>query len=216
MFGYAQIVVRGLRNGEKRGIKMLIVIVGDFGVGKDTVADMCIDLLGDEACKIKSWTTRRPRYPHENTHNFVLTNDSDAYFNEIISQQGDLVAYTKIDNEYYWVTFDQFNNCKYEFYITDKKGACDVFDNIDEKKLLIEIRRPKELISIDKDRLNREKFPSQPNVPMDICLLNNYDNLNDLRNDVLELVNCIIYAEDSSLKEYKSDWSNEHILKLNY
>ena len=45
MFGYVQIVVRGLRNGEKRGIKMLIVIVGDFGVGKDTVADMCIDLF---------------------------------------------------------------------------------------------------------------------------------------------------------------------------
>ena len=66
------------------GDKMIILITGDFGVGKDTFADFLIEEINKEnaeitnqdiyvwrAKKIKSFTTRKPRYEGEDTHTFI-------------------------------------------------------------------------------------------------------------------------------------------------
>ena len=41
---------------------MIVLITGDFGVGKDMFADMLDEDFGDESVKIKSYTTREKRY----------------------------------------------------------------------------------------------------------------------------------------------------------
>ena len=50
---------------------MIVLITGDFGVGKDTFADMLNEDFGEESVKIQSYTTREKRYNTEDTHIFV-------------------------------------------------------------------------------------------------------------------------------------------------
>lgn len=49
---------------------MIILVVGNFGVGKDTFADFMLKYL-PESIKIKSFTTREPRFDGEDTHIFT-------------------------------------------------------------------------------------------------------------------------------------------------
>lgn len=142
---------------------MLILVLGGFGVGKDTVVDMLVDIIGkDKAYKIPSWTTREPRYKGEDTHNFIWwPGSTSAERNEIFHKEvvpmGVCAAYSIIDYCYYWIEYDQIGNTQYEFYITDKYGARQIMKNLTEEKyFILLIDRPKNLITVESERLNRE------------------------------------------------------------
>ena len=134
---------------------MIILITGGFGVGKDIFADYLTEALPNSQ-KIKSYTTRPPRYPGENTH--IFTDQQPPT---------ETVAKTIIDNQSYWTIPSQFDKNKNNIYVVDDIGVRDtVASNID-KVFIILITRPKHLIQIDKKRLNRtrtEKFHFEPDI----------------------------------------------------
>ena len=177
---------------------MIILIIGDFGVGKDTVADMCVDILGDEkAHKIKSYTTRDPRYPEEDTHTFISVEHTffkskKCFFKDVVLNSGKLVAYTQIDNEFYWTEIDQFFQKPFEFYVTDNKGAAEVVYNIREVPvMIIKIDRPQSMIDVEEERLNRTRSSNNPDIPPTIFFRNDTDTLEQLRDNV-EVLCCAI------------------------
>ena len=142
---------------------MIILIVGDFGVGKDTFADMLVDCFGDEAHKILSYTTRKQRYDGEDTHIFVSHDFWNAVQEEIPSP---IVAETKIDGEFYGTLRHQFcgslpyEDISYDIYVVDDIGVRDVIQSHIDSVFVIEIVRPKWLIKVPKERLNRQRTDS--------------------------------------------------------
>lgn len=182
------------------GEKMIIIVLGDFGVGKDTIVDMLVDIIGeDKAYKIRSWTTRGPRFPEEDTHNFFwwpgsTRNDRNQAFLYDVLNSGNCAAWSMIGYHYYWVEFNQIGNTEYEFYITDPKGARDIMEKIDEKFLVLEIRRPDPLINVPKERLNRIRhiFLNSIKSPhSDIVFENIYPDLKTLKDKLFDLADCI-------------------------
>lgn len=168
---------------------MLILIMGDFGVGKDTIADMFVDYLGDEACKIKSWTTRPPRFKGEDTHFFIDDETAQSFSRE------ETLAYCKIGDYHYWTTFSQFGQKKYEFYVIDRESVYQVASRFRNPFIIIEVRRPFNLIDVDKDRLNRRRIKNDSFDHKDFnanIVYNNFStNLEDLYEDVIVMAEMI-------------------------
>lgn len=165
---------------------MLILITGDFGVGKDTIVDMFVDYLGDDACKIKSWTTRPPRFEGEDTHKFY-EGKLDPF------SLDNIVAFCTIGKYHYWTELSQFNQKKYEFYVIDLDSIYQVISK--QSKLppimVILIKRPNSLIGVDETRLNRKRVcdefdPNYPYINFDIDMVYNNlsSDLEDLNDDV--------------------------------
>lgn len=133
---------------------MICLIVGDFGVGKDTVADFLMDMFSEKgnsikAQKILSYSTRNPRFDGEDTHIFCTKEEFEG-FNDIIAQ-------TKIGGNYYGARASQFDKDKINLYCVDEKGVNDIVNaNIDDW-VVIEVVRPKWLIDLPEDRLNRKR-----------------------------------------------------------
>lgn len=126
---------------------MIVLITGDFGVGKDTFADMLNEDFGEESVKIQSYTTREKRYNTEDTHIFV----------DKFTDNGDIVAYTEIEGCQYWTRRNQFGTAQYDIYVVDDIGIREVLAaNIDDT-FIIEIQRPRELINVSDLRLNRRR-----------------------------------------------------------
>ena len=88
----------------------ILLITGKSGVGKDTIADFLCKSYG--YTKVKSYTTRPPRYEGEDTHIFV----SRSAFNELSNR----VAYTNRNGVEYCATAAQANNS--DIYIIDPPG----------------------------------------------------------------------------------------------
>lgn len=145
---------------------MIICILGDYGVGKDTFADMLIKEL-PEAKKIKSYTTRPPRYPDENTHIFIPYTSCVCHlamqkmkipsFSETLNIPETWLAYSIIDGHFYWTEKDQFN-AEYNIYVIDDVGLKQVIDSKFDDIYVIEIIRPEHLIDVSKKRTSREKM----------------------------------------------------------
>lgn len=134
-------------------IDMIILIVGDFGVGKDTFANMLLTHFGLEYAQlIRSKTTRKPRYENEITHEFLTIQDYE-------NDQDNIVAQTKIDDQYYWTTKDQFEQFfnGFSIYVVDDIGVRDVIQSDIDDVYIIEVIRPSWLIEADPQRLNRER-----------------------------------------------------------
>lgn len=147
---------------------MIILVAGDFGVGKDTFADYLLEAFGEKAQKILSYTTRRPRYADENTHIFVEE-----------MAKGEVVACSQIDGQYYWTLPEQFDKDKINIYVVDDIGVRDTIAAGIDKTFIILITRPSHLIDIDKERLVRQRsefFEFEP----DIEIIND-GSLDDLR-----------------------------------
>lgn len=168
---------------------MIILIIGDFGVGKDTIADMFVEYLGEEkSCKIKSWTTREPRCEGEDTHCFM---DKNTFLYGPVDQTDrKVITFSKIGGHYYWTEASQFMKKDYEFYVIDKVGAYRFLhsrNRPDVPVYTIEVKRPKLLIKVDKSRLEREreKYKEEISIPIDIVYNNYKENLDDLRDDVM-------------------------------
>jgi len=176
---------------------MLILITGDFGVGKDTIADMFVDYLGDEACKIKSWTTRPPRFEGENTHLFC---DNELAQSFPVSE---MVAYCTIEGYRYWTDFSQFNNKKYEFYVIDIDSVYQVVSKQNRLPpiVIILIKRPNCLIKVEEARLNRKRedddsYFEHPYVNFNINMVYNNlsSDLEDLNDDVRMMAEMIKHS----------------------
>lgn len=139
---------------------MILLIVGDFCVGKDIVADMMYDYIGfypqyDDftVTKIKSYTTRKPRFADENTHEFCSKEEFDEF--------DDIIAFTCINNEYYGARASQFDlesKNHFDIYIVDPKGVYDiVHSGIPAENIhTIEVVRPKWMRNCSKERLERK------------------------------------------------------------
>lgn len=141
---------------------MIICIYGDYGVGKDTFADMLVQAYKEylegygTVKKILSYTTRKKRDNEGPTHTFISKKEWEKLTN--------FVAKTKINNEYYGATIDQFN-ADYNIYVINEDGLSSIIKTKKNTDLLknhqiciIKVIRPIEKISIDENRLNREKI----------------------------------------------------------
>ena len=168
---------------------MIALIVGDFGVGKDTVADLLVkESLRRHDCekfeKILSYTTRKPRYEKEKTHIFCTKED----FLSI----NDFLACTKINDQYYGARFSQFDKNKINLYCVDDKGVRDVIESkIDDEILVIEVIRPKWLINVPNERLQRKREEPPYPYPIDYRIMNDGD-MYKLESSVLECFNFLI------------------------
>ena len=186
------------------GDKMIILITGDFGVGKDTFADFLIEEINKEnaeitnqdiyvwrAKKIKSFTTRKPRYEGEDTHTFI----SKEKWLKMREKPECIIAETEIDGEFYGTAKFQFQHNNYfSIYVVDDIGVRDMLaakDILREPIFVIEIFRPKALRNVDKSRLNRVRNLESYRVYPDAVVYNNHD-LVSLQRDAHEMYEKIL------------------------
>lgn len=152
---------------------MIALIVGGFGVGKDTVADLLIqESLKHNDCdkfeKVLSYTTREPRYEGEDTHTFCTKEEFEKF--------NDLIAFTSIDSYYYGARESQFDKSKVNLYCVDDKGVIDVLSsNIDDEVIVIEVIRPIWLIDVTSERLKRHRDYSDYSYDIDYRIMNDGD-----------------------------------------
>ena len=186
------------------GVTMIILVTGDFGVGKDTFADFLVDIINEDyirqlnkdalewkAKKIKSFATRKPRFEGEDTHTFI----SKKKWLEIREKPECIVAETEIDGEFYGTARFQFeHNCFFSVYVVDDIG---VRDMLAAKKILqqdiyvVEIFRPKSLRNVDENRLNRVRNLESYRVYPDAVVYNTHDFVS-LKRDAREVYEQII------------------------
>lgn len=162
---------------------MIILVTGDYGVGKDTFADILVRELNkkdsDSAKKILSYTTRLPR------------DDEDLNNHKFVSQKGLLervpwiVAHTTINGYDYWTDITQFTK-KYNIYVIDRESIFQVMQNTTERLFIVEIERNTELITVSKERMNREKKVSKN--PLDSFIIKNNGTIQDLEKQAQTLV----------------------------
>lgn len=155
---------------------MIILVTGDYGVGKDTFADILVRELNkkdsDSAQKILSYTTRPPRDDEDlNNHRFVTPNEIYLYGNPWI------FAYTTINGYDYWTSVFQFTK-KYNVYVIDRESIFQVTRKTTEELLIVEIERNTEPITVSKERMNREKKVSK--IPLDSFIIKNNGTIQDL------------------------------------
>lgn len=165
---------------------MILLIVGDFGVGKDTFADMLLKHLGEDANKILSYTTRNPRYDGENTHFFVSEEEWKSIPN--------VIAETKIDGNFYGTVAEQFGTKMYDIYVVDDVGVQNVIESNIGEVFIIEVVRPKWLIDLPDNRLNRARNDFYFYTP-DYCVINDgsLEKLDSIAQDVCSWLSTQIY-----------------------
>ena len=92
----------------------LLCIMGESACGKDTLVNQLCER--NNYSKLISYTTRPRRDNEGNTHIFV---DEDIYFR--MREDGQIAAYTNINNVHYWSTIEQI--CESDIYIIDPLGV---------------------------------------------------------------------------------------------
>lgn len=183
---------------------MIILVTGDFGVGKDTFADFLVDIINDDydeksnkniplwkAKKIKSFATRKPRYEGEDTHTFV----SKEKWLKMREKPGCIIAETEIDGEFYGTARFQFeHDYLFSVYVVDDIGVRDMLaakEILQQEIYVVEIFRPKSLRNVDKNRLNRIRNLESYRVYPDAVVYNTHDFVS-LRRDAREVYEQII------------------------
>ena len=181
---------------------MIILVTGDFGVGKDTFADFLVNIINEDgkekdkdinkwrakngkekdkdiikwrAKKIKSFATRKPRFEGEDTHTFI----SKEKWLKIRERPNCIVAETEIDGEFYGTARFQFeHDCFFSVYVVDDIGVRDMLaaKNILQQEIyVVEIFRPKSLRNIDESRMNRVRNLDSYRVYPDSVVYNTHD-----------------------------------------
>lgn len=178
---------------------MIIAIYGNYGVGKDTFADFLIEALKEEydepTEKIKSYTTRKKRYEEEDTHTFITKKEWEKI------PESKILAQTKINNEYYGTTINQFIYT-FNIYVVDKKGVSDLIKAKQNKKIkdslfIVKITRPESLIQIDNKRRNRNiayyDLSDQELEKMTMYKVDNTGSLEELQKTAIFLTKILPY-----------------------
>ena len=163
---------------------MIILVTGDYGVGKDTFADILVREFNkkdsDSAQKILSYTTRPPRDDEDlNNHKFV--NPKGLY----LERSPWIVAHTTINGYDYWTDISQFTK-KYNIYVIDRESIVQVMKNTTQRLFIVEIERNTELITVSKERMNREKKISK--TPLDSFIIKNNGTIQDLEKQAQTVV----------------------------
>lgn len=160
---------------------MILLVMGEFGVGKDLVADYLCELIGEKAQKIKSYCTREPRYENEDTHIFVVKDNNSE-------PDENTAAWTKIGQDYYWTEKDQFDLNLINIYVVDNVGALDIITANIDNVYVLEVIRPEWMRNIPSYRLGREagRELKKP-VPVDYRLLNTV-TLSELKRQLADFV----------------------------
>lgn len=156
---------------------MIILVTGDYGVGKDTFADILVEEINkkeiDSAQKILSYTSRPPRDKEDfSTHIFAETSLDYLQNSPLI------LAWTEINGYYYWTQITQFTK-KYNIYVIDKESISQVLNKTTDKVMILEIKRNSELITVSKKRMNREKKYAKE--PLNSFVIQNNGTIQDLR-----------------------------------
>lgn len=97
-------------------IKPLILLVGQSGSGKTTIANYLETNYGYK--QLQSYTTRKPRYEGETGHTFI----SEEEFNKL----DNLVAYTEYNGHQYGVTAEMIDQS--DIYVIDVPGVASLFE----------------------------------------------------------------------------------------
>lgn len=163
---------------------MIILVTGDYGVGKDTFADILVREFNkknsDSAQKVLSYTTRPPRDDEDlNNHKFI--NPKEVY----LEGAPWIVAHTTINGYDYWTDFSQFTK-NYNVYVIDRESILQVMQNTTQRLFIIEIKRNPELITVSKERMNREKKISKN--PLDSFIIENNGTIQDLEKQAQTVV----------------------------
>lgn len=166
---------------------MIILVMGDFGVGKDVFAEILVEELNkinpDSAKKVLSYTTRFPRDAKDfHNHLFAPCTLNEEYFKKC-----DVVAKTVINNEFYWTEKHQFNK-KYNIYVIDKASVKQVIKSDTDITMLIEVIRDKSLINVPKERLNRKQNKGRLPRFMKPFVIENNGTLEDLHQKTIDFV----------------------------
>lgn len=173
-----------------RGKKMIILVTGDFGVGKDVFSNLFVEELNKinkQAGKILSYTTRTPRNAKDfNNHRFAQywnITPNETYFNT-----HNIVAHTTINNEHYWTEKEQFTN-KYNIYVIDKASIIQVIKADIDITMIIEVKRKKSLINIPKERANRKQNKKKlPKFIKEPYIIENNGTIEELHEKTKEFV----------------------------
>lgn len=145
---------------------MIILVTGDFCVGKDTVADILVDKL--DANKILSYTTRKPRYEGEDTHEFCTRQEFEQF--------DDVVAFTEIGGALYGSRRSQFIDDEINIYVVDHKGVVDMLDgDLGDDVFVLEVVRPSWLIECPAQRSDRDRKYDVKPTRIDYRLINDGD-----------------------------------------
>ena len=150
---------------------MICLIVGDFCVGKDLVADYmvqsCNDMFDITARKVKSYTTRLPRYEGEDTHEFCTREEFEDF--------DDLLATTVIGDEYYGARLCQFDPDFLNVYVVDSNGVKDMLaSDVNDPIYVVQIIRPSWLNDCPKSRTERHR-ESESEYKFDYRIINDGD-----------------------------------------
>lgn len=106
--------------------RTIVLLVGESGVGKSTLARHMTDKYGWK--EVVSYTTRPPRTPDEDTHIFI----NDAEFDELM-ENNNICAYTEFDGYRYCATDKQVDEC--DIYVIDPDGVEYFYDNYKGRKV---------------------------------------------------------------------------------
>lgn len=127
--------------------KPKILLLGESGSGKNTVQDFLVKKYGLKP--LLSYTTRKRRYPDEDTHTFI----TEEEYNKIAKNEK-VIASTRFDNNYYCATDKQLEQS--DVYIIDVNGL----QNLSDAKINGEIDCPLVKVYIrlpEKERIKRMK-----------------------------------------------------------
>lgn len=102
-------------------MKKLNLVVAASGTGKDYIVDKLCKEFGMK--KVKSRTTRKPRYDGEDTHIFISKEQGLREFNS-----PNIVARTNYNGYMYYTLPEDFKDI--DFYIIDVEGVRSMNDNI--------------------------------------------------------------------------------------
>ena len=169
---------------------MIILITGDFATGKDTFADELNKQMQQQqmdSYKILSKTTRAPRHKNEKTHTFV---DKLEYQIDFLDQQ--ILAETKIEDNYYWTTKKQFNHT-YNIYVVDTKGITDI-EKTHHTCFKILIKRENNPKTKRTQRKRHNKWDN--NIKYN-CIINNNTTIENLKKQAQPVI--------TAIKQYEQD-----------